>query len=471
MECRLYFLADSDPIRTSNPISPTESGQDTINFLHTVLCTPSALYPTSDTLHSTISMRSPCDPPPTPSFKSSEGPAHTTIFDDTSHEISSPRLAATATPQDIVHGQENLSLTLTQAQSGSPCSEVTIPEADPLAQNQIGRMSAIPQVAKVSDGILAGNIISGSSLGHAGRSHTQAHQGSSMAGPVNATIAGTGPGYQLSPHDQVLQISVSQTSSTAASTSVTLVAGAGDSYPFQPQHDSQAMQVYQTSSMAGSTSATFSAGAGASYPFSPQQNPQAMQAYQASSMTDSTIAALAAGASDSYPFPPQHDSQAMQVYRTSPMAGFTSATLAAGASNGYPFSPHQGSQMHVLVSRASSMADFVNVTLDGNTNAACVFSPDPGHVQHRDIHWTFGTYEERPPNQRYSADEKTTIRCLLENGLSHSKIKKLTGSPKATTNRFSRKPSQVQMMQIQSTKLQDTCFFVLRVCPKLGLAT
>jgi hypothetical protein len=153
------------------------------------------------------------------------------------------------------------------------------------------------------------------------------------------------------------------------------------------------------------------------------------------------------------------------------MAGFTSATLAAGASNGYPFSPHQGSQMHVLVSRASSMADFVNVTLDGNTNAACVFSPDPGHVQHRDIHWTFGTYEERPPNQRYSADEKTTIRCLLENGLSHSKIKKLTGSPKATTNRFSRKPSQVQMMQIQSTKLQDTCFFVLRVCPKLGLAT
>ncbi|KAK3807206.1 MAG: hypothetical protein J3Q66DRAFT_374677 [Benniella sp.] len=385
-------------------------------------------------------MRSPCGPPSTPSLKSSDGPGHTTTFDDTSHEVSSSRLAATATLQDIVHGQENLSLNLTQAQSGSPCSEVTIPEVDPLAQNQIRRMSAIPQVAKVSDRTLAGNLISGSGLGYTSRSLIQAHQGSSMADPVNATIAGAGPGYQHSPHDRMLQVSISQMSLTAGSTSATLAAGAGDSYPFPPQYDLQAMQVYRTSSMVGFTSATF------------------------------------AGVGASYPFPPQYDPQAMQIYRTSPMAGFTSATLAAGAGTGYPFPPQQGSQMHVSVSQASSMAHFVNATLDGNTNAACVFSPplqaaDPVHVQHRDIHWTFGTYEERPPNQRYSADEKTTIRCLLENGLSHSKIKKLTGSPKATTNRFSRKSSQVQMIRIQSTKLQGTYFFVLRVCPKLELTT
>ncbi|KAK3807207.1 MAG: hypothetical protein J3Q66DRAFT_406464 [Benniella sp.] len=470
--------------------------------------------------------------------------AQTPIFDDTGREISSTRLATTATPQNIVHGQENLSLNTPQAQSGSSRSAVHL-----LVQNQADRMSAIPQVAQESDttnGILAGGLISGSDLGHLGHSRIQVPQTSSMAGHVNATFAeganadsdtgypplhqhdpqvmqiyqrspvtdstnatfaaGAGTGCPFSPRQDPQAMQVYQTPSMAGSTNATIAAGAGAGCPFSRQQDHQAMQVYQTSSRAGSTSATFEIGAGAcypfsprqgpqemqvsasqalsmtcpmnttfaagpnadpsaGYPFSPQQDPQAVQVYQMPSMADPTSATLAAGADASYPFLPQRDPQAMQVCQRPSMTGSTSATLVGGAGACYPFSSQQDPQVHVSV---SSMTAFMNTTFDRNANVVCVFSPplqaaDSGYVHHRDIYWTFGIDAVRPSNQRYTNDEKTIIRCLVENGLSYNGIERIIGCPKGTTSRYSRSPSQVQMIEIQSRKLQDTCSFVLRV--------
>jgi len=150
------------------------------------------------------------------------------------------------------------------------------------------------------------------------------------------------------------------------------------------------------------------------------------------------------------------------------------ATFPQGTQVSNTTSSSLGQEIQPSVIQATSMANFMNATLAGDTDKTYVFSPPPrhppvtqaeghGHAEERTISWKIRTDAPRLSKQRYTEDEKTTIRCLVENDLPFSSVQKMTGSPKGTTSRFHKQPSEVQMVKIESRKQLDKYFFDLTV--------
>ncbi|KAK3807209.1 MAG: hypothetical protein J3Q66DRAFT_406465 [Benniella sp.] len=429
---------------------------------------------------------------------------YTAAFDDNDREISSASATATGTHQNGTQGQEILAWNLIQGRSGSSSLAMSTTDACHIDHLLLGSdltyVASLPNgsgsEASVSQGAHAVPIsqISGSQATFSPAAH---------AVPFPRTLGGQTTFSQARHGVSFPQAPSAQTTFSQAAQEVSFLQAPGSQITFPqsvhavrfPQASgsrttfSQAAHGVSFSQVPGSQTAFSQAVHGVSFPQAPGDQtafPRAAHGTPFSQLPGGqTTFSQAAHAA---PFPQIPGNQAAfsqaaygvpfpQVpsgQTTFPQATQVSDTTSSIRTRRLLSRSSPGQEIQSLVIQATSMANFMKATLAGDTDTTYVFSPPPqlspaiqtaghGHAEQRTISWTIRTDAPRSPNRRYSKDEKTTIRCLVENELSYSGIERMTGSPKATTSRFCGQSSQVQMVKIESRKQLDTYFFDLTI--------